>query len=189
MRWMVMGLALGLWADVAAAQQVNDAQQMAYARAYQGRWVNKANSTEMEVKNDGKEVRFALATVPQLLGNAGYKVNDVVYQGSFAGADFKGSTLMAVGSDPNARAGVRQRCGNADRFWVPATGKMNFERDQISMSQPGFALFHNYQTNKCEVIVRSDKRYAEVTTKYPGSVIVTNNPVTLVLAKKPGPAR
>src|SRR5690349_8613476 len=97
---LALGLALGLWAGDAAAQHANDAQQMAYAKAFHGRWSPKNSaSVEFELKNDGKEVRFALMTVNQQLGEVGFKVNDVIYQGSFNGPEFKGWSLVAFHKD------------------------------------------------------------------------------------------
>src|SRR5262245_44833612 len=127
MRWIAAGLMIAASIGSAAAQQhTNQAQQAAYAQAFNGRWMKDGNRNEYDVKNDGKEVRFSLVVLSQASQQLGFKSNDVVYQGSFRGPDFTGFNLSVLGGDANGRANVRIKC-QTDRFWVPTTGKMNFD--------------------------------------------------------------
>src|SRR3954468_18444129 len=177
MRWIALGTALVLSAGGAAAQPVNDAQQMAYAKAFHGHWTAKHNhAVDFEAKNDGKEVRFTLAAPNQQLNQAGFKVNDVIYQGTFHGPEFKGWTLIAFGQD------VGQRCSGTTRFWLSTSGKMNFDRDEIAIGSPAYSLVR-HNSGKCEIIDRNDQRHAEL-TRHPGGVLTSGNAVNAVLIKK-----
>jgi hypothetical protein len=178
MRWVAVGVALVLSAGGAAAQHVNDAQQMAYAKAFHGHWTTKNNrAIDFEAKNDGKEVRFTLAAPNPQLSQAGFRVNDVIYQGTFRGPEFKGWVLVAFGQD------VGQRCNGTTRFWAPTSGKMNFDRNEIAIGTVAYSLVHHRSTGKCEILDKNDQHYAEL-TRNGQNVLTSANAVNAVLVRK-----
>jgi hypothetical protein len=181
---MAVGLAIvvafGFRAEVAVAQS-NQAQQMAYAKAYQGRWFVKGGNAEYDVKNDGKEVHFELANVSPQAQQMGFGLHEKLWTGTFDGPAFKGYSLLAIGGDDNGRARVRSRCGG-HKFWVVGTGKMNFDRNELALAWPVFVLVRNPQTNKCETIMNTDKRYEQVRRSW--EVVYNGTAANLTMVKK-----
>lgn len=136
-------------ANDASAQQ-NQAQQVAYARAFTGAWYYPNGGSSITLNKDGAELRATLAGPSQAMVGAGQTVGKESMKARFNGPEVTGLVLSSglLDSWPNYR-----RLCNTTTYWRPLHGRMTFERNRIDITYQAFVIA--VENGRCVVVEQS----------------------------------
>lgn len=161
----------------AGAQQPNQAQQMAYARAFNGNWFS-VNGSTIALSNDGNEIRAKFVRPSQAAVQARVQPGAEALRGQFNGPNITGFGLYYSQS-----AAFQQQCRSSS-YWRPISGKANFERDRIDITvHPHLVTVEN---GRCVVVDgQKDPNKFRQLAQY-GQLIMVPQASTYVLQKEGG---